>query len=138
MGSFKVCARRVAATQGSRPSHAFIAFHWCLESLSRLTGEPFGELFARVGGRHGFAREPERWPTASQLRAAILDLISERQAYLLLYRDLVAQRKAQKAQGRRIGPAGPLDELEHRRRRHNQSAPRVGCWGWKCRRCAIP
>ena len=137
MSRFKVCARTALGASGPRPSHAWIALLRCVEALARLTGEPYREILARLGQRHGFGSSPSAWPSAAQIRAAASDLVEEREAHLSEYRALVAARKARKARGDRRG-GGRLAELEARHEAHNLRQPRVGYWGWRALREGMP
>lgn len=100
MSRFTGCARRVrneAWPDGLR----FVYFHRCVEACARLTGEPFSALFARLGARHGFSREPGRWPDGPKMVAALDALEAERIAYLSRWRQLASARRREKASGRR-------------------------------------
>lgn len=134
---FRVCARTALGASGPRPSHAWIALLRCIEALSRLTGEPYREILARLGQRYGFGSSRSAWPDAAQIRAAAEDLVAEREVYLSEYRALVAERKARKARGdRRRG--GRLAQFEARHNTHNLHQPRVGYWGWRALREGMP
>lgn len=131
MACFRGCARRALAAAGDRPSHAWIALHHCVESLARLTGEPFTKIFARLEAAHNFGRQPARWPSAAQIRAAAADLVAEHQAYLARYNALVARRRDEKKAGFRHRRYGELERLEAIRQAHNHALPKVGYWGWR-------
>lgn len=134
MSRFNVCIRKVLRATGEHPSHAFIQFHWCIESQSRLTGEPFCQLFQRLGQKFQFGRNPENWPTAQQLQTAGQELLREREHYIAELARLVEQRRREKRQGQREGRDKTLEQMEARRLGHNLKAPRLGCWGWKLAR----
>ena len=133
MSRFNVCYRYVASCESPRPSHAFIDFHWCVEAMARLTGEPFASIFERLGKKHGFGRRRSQWPNAEQLRAAVEDLRNEREEYLKRLRILQQERRRAKRFGRPY-KRGELEEMEARRARHNNAMPSPGYWGWRALR----
>ncbi len=132
MSRFRVSARVVTGAG----SYAWIAFHRCVEALSRLTGESFTDLFERVAAKHAFGRAPADWPNDKQLLAAQRDIAGERTAYLARLRTLIARRRQEKRRGIRHRRDSELEQLEALRRAHNDAMPRVGYWGWRARRLA--
>lgn len=130
MAKFNVCARRILAGTGAASSYDWIDLHRCVEALSRLTGEPYTLLFARLEKEHGFGRQRSSWPNGETLRAATQQLVAEREAWLTRYRALVQLRRQEKTQGLRHRREEPLEQLEASRRVHNRLRPRLGYWGW--------
>ena len=138
MSRFNNPYRQASRAQGPRPSHAFIALHRCVESLARLTGESFVEIFAQLELQYGFSREPHSWPGAEQIRLASRQIRLRREHYLATLGRLMAERRQQKRSGQRHFAGSPLEMLEEKRRLQNQNWPAVGCWGWKLRRNEAP
>lgn len=131
MGKFNVCAR-VARAGGHRPSHAWIALHRCVEANARLTGEPFEAIFTRLEQAHGFGRDPDRWPDAGRIRAAVDQLQVERDAFLAELDARAEIRRAEKRAGQRENGDERLRQMCARQQAH--SVPTVGYWGWRGRR----
>jgi hypothetical protein len=122
---FLVCARIV---RGLSASHAFIALLRCIESMSRLTGQPFRHICNRLKIR----RDPAHWPTLPEMWAVLDQLEAERDAFLSEYHRLVTERRQQKKAWRAGGKPpqpGRLEEMIAQRNSHK--TPRVGCWGWR-------
>ena len=132
MARFRVVARHVLGSEEATSGHVWMAFHRCVEAMSRLSGETFTALFARLGAAHGFRRQPP--PPVAPLQAAVRDLIGERAALLTARAQFIAQRRREKAAGRRQARAEALDALEARHRQLTAQQPLVGYWGWAKRR----
>jgi hypothetical protein len=131
MGKFNVCAR-VARAGGHPPSHAWIALHRCVEANARLTGEPFGVIFARLERAHRFGRAPDRWPDAACIRVAVDRLQAERDAFLAELNARAQARRAEKRAGLRENRDARLTQLCEQQAAHH--VPTVGYWGWRRRR----
>ena len=85
-------------------------------------------------GRTAFALNPRADTAADEFPAAVRDLIAERAALLTARAQFIAQRRQEKAAGRRQARAEALDALEARHRQLTAQQPLVGYWGWAKRR----
>ena len=128
MSRFALAARFVLACTAPSSGYAWIAFHRCVEAYSRLSGERFSAVFARLGAAHGFTRGSR--VDVANLQAATRELVDARAALLLERERLIAVRRAEKRAGRGGNASPALQRLEGRHRGLTALQPDVGVWGW--------
>ena len=130
MSRFNALARRLRDCPDEPGGRTWVDFHRCVEAFSRTTGEPFCDVFERLGRTHGFERG-EKIPAGTRLRAAVRQLAEERETWLARRAELVRERREAKRRGLREPPPGELDQRERKRNAWIELQPRVGYWGWR-------
>ena len=97
MGQFNYCYKLILK---SDVSHAWIHLHRCVEALARTTGESYNNIFSRIENEFKFSRTNKRqWPDITTITAAANYLKIERDTFLIVLNNCIAERKKEKKNG---------------------------------------